>query len=97
MEIPEKVLKFKYHFLFALLFSLAAFAIVLLAPRLLTVLAYFWPLFVSTALFLAIVLVFAKTSPLPAADASHLKPVEELLDYVAGEPDIPFDAHNKSD
>ncbi|KAL7218832.1 hypothetical protein ACSBR2_011995 [Camellia fascicularis] len=39
MEISEKLLKFKFHILFTIAFSL-----IYLAPRFLDVLAYFWPL-----------------------------------------------------
>ncbi|KAI9187281.1 hypothetical protein LWI28_026332 [Acer negundo] len=46
--------------------------------------AYFWPLFLSTALFLVAVVFFGKTSP-PAAAAGD-KAGEGLLDYVAGQP-----------
>ena len=93
MEIPEKLLKFRFHFLIVLLFSLALFSLILLAPRFLDLLAYFWPLLLSTALVLALVLVFAKTSPLPSSDG----PGEGLLDYVAGHHEPPLEIHNKAD
>ncbi|KAB2606123.1 hypothetical protein D8674_005840 [Pyrus ussuriensis x Pyrus communis] len=86
MEIPEKLVKFKFHFLFALLFCFALYSLTLIAPRFLTLLAYFWPLFLSTALFLFAVVVFGKTT-IPGSDASGDKPGEGLLDYVAGQPD----------
>ncbi|XP_062016174.1 uncharacterized protein LOC133732604 [Rosa rugosa] len=87
MEIPEKLLKFKYHFLGALIFCLTLYSLALFAPRFLTILAYFWPLFLSTALFLFAVVVFGKTS-LPGTDAHAAdKAGEGLLDYVAGQPD----------
>ncbi|CAB4308617.1 unnamed protein product [Prunus armeniaca] len=82
MEIPEKLLKFKFHFLFALILCLTLYAITLIAPRFLTILAYFWPLFLSTALFLFAVVVFGKTT-LPVTEPSG----EGLLDYVAGQPE----------
>ncbi|KAL6195921.1 hypothetical protein ACLB2K_031538 [Fragaria x ananassa] len=86
MEIPEKLLKFKYHFLSALIFCLTLYSLTLFAPRFLTILAYFWPLFLSTALFLFAVVVFGKTS-LPGSDSHADKAGEGLLDYVAGQPD----------
>ncbi|KAJ7963631.1 putative Transmembrane protein [Quillaja saponaria] len=94
MEIPEKLHKFIYRFLLLVLFSLTIFSLILLTPRFLTILAYFWPLFLSTALFLAVVLVFVKTSSVPATDASVVdKPGEGLLDYVAGLPERPVESH----
>ncbi|KAF3453317.1 hypothetical protein FNV43_RR03757 [Rhamnella rubrinervis] len=86
MEIPEKVLKFKFHILFVLLVCVIVSSLILVAPRFFTILAYFWPLFLSTALFLVAVLVFGKTS-LPATEAHGDKPGEGLLDFVAGQPD----------
>lgn len=91
MKIPEKLLKLKYHFVAALLFCVTLFSLILVAPRFVTLLAYFWPLFLSTALVLALVFFFAKTSSLPDTDS----PLDKtLLDYVAGHPDT---LHNKSD
>ncbi|KAJ1410790.1 putative transmembrane protein [Sesbania bispinosa] len=68
-----------------------------MAPRLKTLFAYFWPLFLSTALVLALVFLFAKTSPLPATDASLHKAGQSLLDYVAGHHEPPLDTLNKFD
>ncbi|KAL5802217.1 hypothetical protein ACOSQ4_030522 [Xanthoceras sorbifolium] len=82
MEIPESILRFKFHIIFTLIFSLLLLSIVLLAPSFLNILAYFWPLFLSTALFLVVVIFFGKTSPPAAADSAG----EGLLDYVAGQP-----------
>jgi hypothetical protein len=65
-------------------------------PRFLTILAYFWPLFLSTALFLFAVIVFGRTS-VPSTDASgDSKAGEGLLHYVAGQPDHPVESF-KSD
>ncbi|CAJ1971506.1 unnamed protein product [Sphenostylis stenocarpa] len=98
MEIPEKVLKFRYHFLGALLFCLTLFSLTLMAPRFITLLAYFWPLFLSTALFLALVSFFAKTSPLPSSDATSFHSAGQgLLDYVSGHHDPPLDTLHKAD
>ncbi|EXB36073.1 hypothetical protein L484_018231 [Morus notabilis] len=85
MEIPEKLIKFKIHILLALLLCVAVSVLILVAPRFLTILAYFWPLLVSTALFLASVLVFGKTTAASPAVAD--KAGEGLLDFVAGQPD----------
>ncbi|RZC51728.1 hypothetical protein C5167_020154 [Papaver somniferum] len=92
MEIPEKLMKLKYYIIFSSLISLLFLSLVLLAPRFLTIVSYFWPLFVSTALFLFTVVFFAKVSPLSTSsenedDQSLLscaeKAGEGLLDYVA--------------
>ncbi|KAI3850802.1 hypothetical protein MKW98_030862 [Papaver atlanticum] len=92
MEIPEKLMKLKYYIIFSSLISLSFLSLVLLAPRFLTIVSYFWPLFVSTALFLFTVVFFAKVSPLSTSseiddDQSLLscaeKAGEGLLDYVA--------------
>ncbi|KAG6596766.1 hypothetical protein SDJN03_09946, partial [Cucurbita argyrosperma subsp. sororia] len=90
MEIPSKVWRFRFHFLAALTLCLTLFSLVLLAPRLLSLVAYFWPLLLSTALFLLAVLLFANAS-LPPPD----KTGEGLLNYVAGHLDL--DASLKTD
>ncbi|KAK9939794.1 hypothetical protein M0R45_016480 [Rubus argutus] len=41
MEIPEKLLKFKYHFLSALILCLTLYSLTLFAPRFLTILLTF--------------------------------------------------------
>ncbi|KAJ0044999.1 hypothetical protein Pint_03871 [Pistacia integerrima] len=87
MEIQEKLLKFKFHILFTLSFLGLMFSLVIFAPRVLTILAYFWPLFLSTALFLVAVVFFGKTS-LPASDSHiehHKAAAEDILGYVAGQ------------
>ncbi|KAI3956976.1 hypothetical protein MKX01_001010 [Papaver californicum] len=97
MEIPEKLMKLKYYIIFSSLISLLFLSLVLLAPRFLTIVSYFWPLFVSTALFLFTVVFFAKVSPLSTSSAEENdddqsllscaeKAGEGLLDYVAGQP-----------
>lgn len=83
MEIPEKILHFKFHILFSAAFSLTTLSIIYLAPSFLDILHYFWPLLLSTALFLVAVVVFGRTSP-PAAEVSG----EGILDYVAGKAEV---------
>ncbi|XP_027344002.1 uncharacterized protein LOC113856399 [Abrus precatorius] len=98
MEIQQQVMKFRYHIIGALLLLAVVVSFLHLAPKFLHILAYFWPLFLSTALFLAVVLFFAKTSASTHSETSLPKPAEDLLDYVAGghhEP--PMDTHSKSD
>ncbi|CAN0890815.1 hypothetical protein LINGRAHAP2_LOCUS16639 [Linum grandiflorum] len=66
------------------------------APRLLTILAYFWPLMASTAVFLVLIMGFGGVSRLTndyAADQLHQLggqstiPGQGIIDYVAGRPD----------
>ncbi|XP_062078834.1 probable pectinesterase 15 [Humulus lupulus] len=91
MEIQEKLMRFKFHILITLVLCFVITTLILVAPKFLTILAYFWPLLLSTALFLIAVLVFAKTS-LPPAAAD--KTGEGLLDYVAGQPDLHHHHHH---
>lgn len=86
MEIPEKLLKLKFHILSAVGFSIVILSLCYLAPSLLDILKYFWPLLVSTALFLATIVVFGRISP-PLSEAHGEKAGEGLLDYVASEPE----------
>ncbi|KAK2967275.1 hypothetical protein RJ640_004841 [Escallonia rubra] len=84
MEVPEKLLKFKIHLFVALAFALFIFSLVCHAPRFVDVIAYFWPLLVSTALFLVAAVVFGRTSP-PAAEVPAEKAAEGILEFVAGQ------------
>ncbi|KAI3786655.1 hypothetical protein L1987_40510 [Smallanthus sonchifolius] len=86
MEIPELLLKFKLHILFAVSFSLIILSLLYMGRSFLNVLAYFWPLLLSTALFLLAVVVFGLTSP-PSGQVSGEKAGEGILDYVAGPPE----------
>ncbi|XP_021288611.1 uncharacterized protein LOC110419819 [Herrania umbratica] len=93
MEIPQKLLKFKYPIIFSLTLSLTLSSLVILAPSFLTILTYFWPLFLSTALFLVAVVFFGKTSAHTGSDSPAAKPGEGLLDYVAGQPELTVDSY----
>ncbi|CAH8348981.1 unnamed protein product [Eruca vesicaria subsp. sativa] len=90
MEFLEKLIKFKFHIISALVLSLLTVSLVTYSPGFLTVLSYFWTLFLSTALFLAAVFFFARTSDLPtsssiSSDGSGVKlAAEGILDYVVG-------------
>ncbi|CAN1135755.1 hypothetical protein LINPERPRIM_LOCUS20677 [Linum perenne] len=87
MEIQQNLLKYKLHIISALILSLLIASIIYLAPRLLTILAYFWPLFISTGLFLGASVFIGKTSLLATdSDPSADKASEVLLDYVVGQP-----------
>ncbi|KAK3002674.1 hypothetical protein RJ639_017911 [Escallonia herrerae] len=55
-------------------------------PRFITILSYFWPLFLSTAMFLVAIIVLRQISPF-AAESHGEQAGEGLLDYVAGHPE----------
>ncbi|CAN4103920.1 unnamed protein product [Withania somnifera] len=83
MEIKTLVVKFKLHILIASIFSFFFFLVIYLAPRFLDVVKYFWPLLLSTALFLVAIVLFGWISP-PVTEVSCEKTGEGILDYVAG-------------
>ncbi|XVE50836.1 hypothetical protein DITRI_Ditri01bG0195800 [Diplodiscus trichospermus] len=93
MEIPEKLLKFKYPIILTLTLSLTLSSLIIFAPSFFTILTYFWPLFLSTALFLVAVIFFGKTSAHPGSDSPAAKAGEGLLDYVAGQPQLTADSY----
>ncbi|KAK4341915.1 hypothetical protein RND71_037731 [Anisodus tanguticus] len=80
MEIQQLLLKFKFHILITSTFSILIFALIYLAPRFLDILKYFWPLLLSTALFLVAIVLFGRISS-PVTEVSG----EGILDYVAGQ------------
>ncbi|CAI0378813.1 unnamed protein product [Linum tenue] len=87
MEIQQNLFKYKLHIISASVLSLLAASLIYLAPRLLAILAYFWPLYLSTGLFLVAIVFFGKTSPLAAdPDPCGDKAAKGLLDYVACQP-----------
>ncbi|GER45977.1 DNA-directed RNA polymerase subunit beta [Striga asiatica] len=86
MEIRQVLLRFKHQILFALALAFTIIFICYLAPRFVDILKYFWPLLVSTALFLFASVVFDRISPV--TDDSGEKPGEGLLDFVSGEPPV---------
>lgn len=105
MEFRENLLKYKFQIVFPFILSLLTVALVTYSPGFLTVVSYFWPLFLSTALFLAAVFFFARTSDLPASstipgDGAGLKVAAEgILDYVVGgqHEETLFDSFTKLD
>ncbi|XP_073159065.1 uncharacterized protein [Henckelia pumila] len=84
MEIPDKLLKFKLHILLAFAFAALIFFLCYLAPPFLDILYYFWPLLLSTALFLVAVVVFGRISA-PETDSPGENAVEGLLDFPDGQ------------
>ncbi|KAK4355173.1 hypothetical protein RND71_024144 [Anisodus tanguticus] len=86
MEIQQLLLKFKFHILITSTFSILIFALIYLAPPFLDILKYFWPLLLSTALFLVAVVLFGRIYS-PVTEVSGEKTGEGILDYVAGQPE----------
>nr|XP_004244077.1 uncharacterized protein LOC101260954 [Solanum lycopersicum] len=92
MEIQKLLLKFKFHILIASSFTIFIFALIYLAPRFLDVVKYFWPLLLSTALFLIAVVLFGWISP-PVSEVSGEKTGEGILEFVAGQPEEQLQTH----
>nr|KYP62648.1 hypothetical protein KK1_017189 [Cajanus cajan] len=83
MHISEKLLQYRYHITIAIVASLSFSLLLYAAPRFLTILAYFWPLFASTTVFLVAIIAFGGVSRFSSEDHGE-KAGEGLLDYVAG-------------
>ncbi|TKY72260.1 hypothetical protein E2542_SST00999 [Spatholobus suberectus] len=83
MHISEKLLKYRYHITIATVVSLSFSLLFYAAPRFLSILAYFWPLFASTTVFLVAIIAFGGVSKLSTEDHGE-EAGEGLLDYVAG-------------
>ncbi|CAO2835743.1 unnamed protein product [Amaranthus hypochondriacus] len=84
METQNQLMKFKFHIMIGVVLFASLITIISVPPSLLNILAYFWPLLASTALFLVVVVVFSRVSP-PPADVSGDKTAQGFLDYVAGQ------------
>ncbi|EEF39492.1 conserved hypothetical protein [Ricinus communis] len=83
MDIPEKILQYRYHFGIAIIASLVLSILLYAAPRFLTILAYFWPLFASTTVFLVLIIAFGGVSQFPS-NVHGDQAGEGLLGYVEG-------------
>lgn len=84
-------MQYRQHIAIAIASSVFFCTLLYVAPRILTILAYFWPLFASTTVFLVAIIAFGGISKF--ADSSHQVHAEEagqgLLDYVAaGQPEL---------
>ncbi|XVF26217.1 hypothetical protein REPUB_Repub13aG0280100 [Reevesia pubescens] len=86
MDIQQKLFQYRYHFTIAILASFIIAFLSYVAPRLLTVLTYFWPLLASTTVFFVAIIAFGGLSHLPT-EAHGEKAGEGLLDYVAARPE----------
>jgi hypothetical protein len=83
MDVSEKLLKYRYQISIAILFSLLFSLLIYAAPYFLSILAYFWPLFASTTVFLVAIIAFGGVSKF-STETHGEKAGEGLLDYVAG-------------
>ncbi|KAJ0251212.1 hypothetical protein HA466_0135800 [Hirschfeldia incana] len=82
MEIQARLKEYKLHFMAAIIMSLLVSSVVYAAPMILDILAYFWPLFASTAAFLAVAITCGGFQQL-----SEEATGEGIMEYVAGRPD----------
>ncbi|XVF75177.1 hypothetical protein PTKIN_Ptkin13bG0166300 [Pterospermum kingtungense] len=87
MDIPQKLIQYRYHFTIAILASLFIAFLSYVVPRLSSILTYFWPLFASTTVFLVLITAFGGVSQL-ATEAHGEKVGEGLLDYVAARSEL---------
>ncbi|KAK7412733.1 hypothetical protein VNO78_04321 [Psophocarpus tetragonolobus] len=83
MDISKKLQQYRYHITIAIVVSLSFSLLLYAAPRFLTIVAYFWPLFASTTVFLVAIIAFGSVSKLSTEDHGE-EAGEGLLDYVAG-------------
>lgn len=86
MDISEKILKYRYQISIATIVSLLISLLLYAAPRFLNILAYFWPLFASTTVFLISIIAFGGVSKF-STEIHGEKAGEGLLNYVAGKPE----------
>lgn len=83
MDVQEKLLRYRHHITIAIAVSVLFSLVLYAAPRILTILAYFWPLFASTTVFLVAIIAFGGVSKL-STEAHGEKAGEGIMDYVAG-------------
>lgn len=88
MEIYAKLLQHRYFFAASIAVSLSLAVFSTVTPPLTSVIFYFWPLFLSTALVLVAIIVIGQISPINSLEFSGDKEGEALLDYVAGQPEL---------
>lgn len=96
MDIPAKLMQFRYPLAITIGVTMITVSIFYVAPQFLNILAYFWPLFLSTSIFLVSILIFGgEISTSSGIESQGEKTGEGLLDYVAGErPQQVEDHHN---
>ncbi|MQM07909.1 hypothetical protein Taro_040761 [Colocasia esculenta] len=82
-KLHGKLLEFRLQGLLLAVLGAIILALLRLGPSFRTVVAFFYPLLLSTSFFLAVVLVLRVISPSPGVVLSD-RAGEELMDYVAG-------------
>ncbi|KAF8082604.1 hypothetical protein N665_0818s0020, partial [Sinapis alba] len=82
MEIQARLMEYKFHVMVAIIVTVVLSSLVYAAPRILDILAYFWPLFASTAAFLAMAITSGGFQQLSDEATS-----EGIMDYVTGRPE----------
>ncbi|KAL5574892.1 hypothetical protein UlMin_016591 [Ulmus minor] len=86
MDIQAQLLQYKYQLATAISVLVVISVVIYAAPRLATILAFFWPLFASTTLFVVAIITFS-CFPKLSVEADHgEKAGEDIVDYVAGRP-----------
>lgn len=83
MDIAPQLVQYRYHIGIAVLVSLMASSVVYVAPRILTILNYFWPLFASTTVFLVLIIAFNGSFSHIATEAHGEIAGEGIMNYVA--------------
>lgn len=84
MDIAAQISQYKNQIAMAVIGVTAISLMVYAAPRLMTILAYFWPLFASTAVFLVTIFAFGGISKL-STEGHGQTAGEGIIDYVAGQ------------
>ncbi|PON38120.1 hypothetical protein PanWU01x14_314900 [Parasponia andersonii] len=84
MDIQQQPIQYRYHLAIAISVSVAISLVFYAAPRLTTIVAYFWPLFASTTLFVVAIIAFTGISQLAMEAQGGQKFGEDIVDYVAG-------------
>ncbi|KAL6990638.1 hypothetical protein U1Q18_008756 [Sarracenia purpurea var. burkii] len=86
MDFPGKLSQYKHQIAIAIVSSLIFTLFLLVAPQFITILSYFWPLFLSTTVFLVAMVLFSQISA-PLDESYGEEAAEGLLDYVAEHPE----------
>lgn len=85
MDIQARLMEYKFHVMASIIVTVVVSSLLYAAPRILDLLAYFWPLFASTAALLAMAITSGGFQQL-----SEEATGEGIMDYVAG---LPEDFH----
>ncbi|KAL0738178.1 hypothetical protein Bca4012_014388 [Brassica carinata] len=82
LQTIVELMEYKFHVMVAIIVTVVVSSLVYAAPRILDIVAYFWPLFASTAAFLAMAITSGGFQQL-----SDEATGEGIMDYVAGRPE----------